>query len=269
MSFVYCLNSSTIMPTPLAEKIRIAGEVGYGAIEIWHADVDEFVRDGGTVEDVRKAVEDAGMFVATTIFLKGWWDTIGDPERRAFDEIERRLEQSAVLGAEYTIAGPPLGLVDLDFGAERYTNLLQIARKHGVKPIFEYLGFSQEVNTIAKAIYVLDACGEPDGTTVLDPFHCFRGGGGIDDIAQLAPERIAISHFNDAPAFPARHFQHDPDRIMPGDGIIDLRRYCELLAGTGFEGCLSLELFNREYWARDPREVAAMGLDRMRSIAEG
>ena len=27
--FVYCLNTSTIRPTPLLEKIRIAGEAGY------------------------------------------------------------------------------------------------------------------------------------------------------------------------------------------------------------------------------------------------
>ena len=31
--FLYCLNTSTIRPTPLLEKIRIAGEAGYTAIE--------------------------------------------------------------------------------------------------------------------------------------------------------------------------------------------------------------------------------------------
>ncbi len=27
--FIYCLNSSTIRPTPILDKIRIAGETGY------------------------------------------------------------------------------------------------------------------------------------------------------------------------------------------------------------------------------------------------
>ncbi len=268
MPFTYCLNSSTIMPTPLSEKIRVAGEVGYGAIEIWHADVDAFVADGGTVADVRKMVADAGLFVPTTIFLKGWWDTTGDVERRALDDVRRKLAQAAELGAEYSIAGPPLGLVDLDVGAERYASLLRLGREFGVKPIFEYLGFAQELNTIARARQVLEACGEPDATTVLDPFHCFRGGGGIEDVATLRADQIAVSHFNDAPAFPPRPLQHDPDRVMPGDGVVDLNRFCELLAATGFDGCLSLELFNRRYWAMDPHEVARLGLEKMRSIVE-
>ena len=39
-AFRYSLNSSTIQPTPILDKIRIAAEAGYGAIELWHADID-------------------------------------------------------------------------------------------------------------------------------------------------------------------------------------------------------------------------------------
>jgi 2-keto-myo-inositol isomerase len=268
MPFTYSLNSSTIATTPLLDKIRIAAEVGYAAIEIWHSDVDGFVSAGGTVREVRRAIDDHGLFVPTTIFLKGWWDTTGDVERRAFDEIRRRLEQAAELGAEFAIAGPPLGPCDLDFGAERYAHLLEVGREFGVKPVFEYLGFSQDVNTIAAAAQVLERCGDSDATTVLDPFHCHRGGGGIDGISTLLAEKIAISHFNDAPDFPPRELQHDPDRVQPGEGVIDLNRYCDLLAATGFTGCLSIELFNRDLWRCDPRTVAAEGLRRMQAIAE-
>lgn len=90
----------------------------------------------------------------------------------------------------------------------------------------------------------------------------------MEDIARLPPHRIAISHFNDAPAFPPRPLQQDPDRVMPGEGIIDLRRYCGLLRQIGYDGWLSLELFHRGYWAQDPREVARLGLEKMRATAE-
>ncbi|RMG41467.1 MAG: sugar phosphate isomerase/epimerase [Planctomycetota bacterium] len=268
MDFVYCLNSSTIQTTPLLQKIRIAGEVGYRAIELWHSDIDAYLRSGGTLEELRRALDDSGLEVPTTIFLKGWWDTRGKVYERAMAEIRRRLEQAAAVGAQFSIAGPPLGLVDLDEGAERYGRLLDVAREFGVRPVFEYLGFAEEVNTIDVALEVLRRCGHPDGTVVLDPFHCFRGGGGMQSIRKLRPEQIAISHFNDAPAFPPRELQHDPDRVMPGDGILDLAEYCRLLAGTGYREWLSLELFNRTYWAEDPVKVARLGLQRMKACVE-
>ena len=55
---------------------------------------------------------------------------------------------------------------------------------------------------------------------------------------------------------------------MPGDGCIDLKRYCDLLRQTGYNRWLSLELFREDLWEQDPREVARIGLDKMRSAAE-
>lgn len=266
--FIYCLNSSTIKPTPILDKITVAAEAGYDAIELWHDDVDLYLSEGGRLEDVRKAVDDAGLQVPTTIFLKGWWDTTGAEYDRAIDEIKRRLHQAQVLGAPHAIAGPPLGPVDFEVGIRNYGKLLQVGREFGVKPVMEYLGFSEQVNTIEDALRVMDGCGDPDATTVLDPFHCFRGGGSMESIKLLDESRVAISHFNDSPASPPREQQHDKDRVMPGDGIVDLKRYCDLLREINYHRCLSLELFNRDLWAADPREVARVGLDKMRSVAE-
>ena len=59
--FVYCLNTSTIRPTPLLEKIRIAGQAGYRAIEPWNDEVDEHLAGGGTLDEVKSALADAGL----------------------------------------------------------------------------------------------------------------------------------------------------------------------------------------------------------------
>ena len=181
--FIYCLNSSTIKPTPILEKIAIAAETGYAAIELWHDDIDLYLDGGGSLADIRKALGDHGLEAPTTIFLKGWWDTTGDEYTQAMDEIRRRLEQAAEVGATYSIAGPPLGTVDFELGARQYAKLLEVGREFGIKTIMEYLGFSDEVNTIEAAVLVMDGSGDPDATTVLDPFHCFRGGGPIESIS--------------------------------------------------------------------------------------
>ena len=65
---------------------------------------------------------------------------------------------------------------------------------------------------------------------------------------------------------PPREQQHDADRVMPGDGVFDLRRYVALLRQVGYNRFLSLELFRPDLWARDPREVAQMGLEKMRAV---
>jgi len=266
--FRYCLNASTIRPTPLLDKIRIAGETGYTAIELWHDDLDSHVEQGHALSDVRRALADQGLELATTIYLRNWFDSRGEAFELAWGECGRRMEAAAELGARYVIASPPSGPADYERGAERYARLLAMGGALGVWPIMEFLGFVEDLNSIEKALRVIEACGHPRATTVLDPFHIARGGGSVESIALLRRDQIAISHFNDVPADPPARSQHDSDRVYPGDGVFDLGRYLTLLRATGYDGWLSLELFREDLWNQDPREVARVGLDKMRCVVE-
>ena len=60
---IYCLNTSTIKPQSLMDKIRLVGEAGYDGIELWLNDVWEFVARGGEVSDIEKAL--AARYVST------------------------------------------------------------------------------------------------------------------------------------------------------------------------------------------------------------
>ena len=137
-----------------------------------------------------------------------------------------------------------------------------------MKPAIEFLGFVEDFTTIEDALEIMEQCGHPDATIILDPFHCFRGGGAIESISKLHADQIAMSHFNDAPADPPRDQQRDPDRVMPGDGIVDLKLYCDKLREVGYDRWLSLELFRPDLWEQDPLEVAKLGLAKMRTAAE-
>ncbi len=266
--FLYCLNSSTIRPAPILDKIAIAGQTGYAAIELWHDDIDAYLGQGGTLADLKQALSDQGLAVPTTIYLAGWFDAVGAEYDQVLEECKRRMGQAAELGAPHIIAGPPTGRADYDLGASHYRQLLEIGRQIGVKPAMEFLGFVDQLNTIEDALEVINKADHEDAATVLDPFHIFRGGGSVESIGLLGENQIAISHFNDVPAEPPREQQHDPDRVMPGDGVFDLRRYLELLRGTGYRRWLSLELFREDLWAQDPREVARLGLEKMRKVVE-
>jgi sugar phosphate isomerase/epimerase len=267
-AFTYCFNTSTIRPARLLDKIYIAGAVGYQAIELWHDDIDQFLAGGGRLADITRALRDAGLVVPTTISLKGWFDSGGADHAVAVAECRRRMEQAAAVAAARVIAGPPRGPADPAQGARHYAELLEIGRPLGVLPAMEFLGFAEGIHTITAAWDIVERVGDPAGTVVLDPFHIFRGGGSMAEIDMLPAERIAVVHFNDAPAHPPRHQQKDSDRVFPGDGLIDLRDMIRRLRRLGYGGCISLELFNESYWARDPREVARVGLEKMRAIVE-
>jgi sugar phosphate isomerase/epimerase len=266
--FIYCLNSSTIRPTPILEKIEVAGKAGYQAIELWHDDIDAHLARGGTLKEIKKALDDWRLAVPTTIYLKGWFETTGPEHVRELDECKRRMQQAVEVGAIHVIAGPPGGMADHDRGARNYRELLEIGLAMGVRPAMEFLGFVDDINTIEDALEVITKAGHPAGTVVLDPFHIFRGGGSAESIAKLKSGQIAIMHFNDAPASPPRREQHDKDRVYPGDGHLDLKRELDLLRQVGYTKWLSLELFREDLWAQDPLEVASVGLEKMRAVAE-
>jgi len=266
--FRYCLNASTIRTTPVLQQIKTARAAGYDAIELWHDHLDRHLQQGGTLAEVRQALSDHGLTVPTTIQLAGWFQPAGPAHHQALDEVRRRLEQSAAVGATHAIAGPPRGTANRTLGAAHYHELLEIGKTFGVQPAFEYLGFAADICRLEDAIDIVNRTQHRDATIVIDPFHCVRGGGSIDTIQQLAPQQIAISHFNDCPPNPPFHQQSDSDRVMPGDGVVDLDTWCRTLTDIGYNGWLSLELFREDLLNRNPLQVAREGLEKMQRIAE-
>lgn len=263
------LNTSTIRPAGLMDKIRIAGEAGYSAIELWNDDLTAHEEEGGSLTEVRSALDDQGLSVPTVIALHGWLNTTGAEHQQALEEAKRRMAQAAAVGATYIISSPPREEADLQLGGENYRELLELGRDFGVKPAMEFLGFVDGVNKVKHAWEVMRVADHPDSTIVLDPFHLYRGGGEIDDMRGIPADKIAVFHFNDAPAHPAREAQTDADRVYPGDGILALKQMLSILENAGYNGVISLELFNPTYWERDPGEVARVGLAKMKSVIAG
>lgn len=266
--FLYCLNTSTIKPTPLLEKIEIAGRLGYGALEPWNDEIAEYLRRGGTLADLAKALDDAGLKVVSMIALHGWVTAGGEAYRAVLEDCRRRMDQAAALGSPYIVASPPRGVVDLGLASARFADLMQLGRRAGVMPSMEFLGFVDGIKSVAEAWAVASGA-DAEATVVADVFHMIRGGGTVDDLLTLPGDRLACVHINDLPATPDPLVQTDADRVQPGDGIADLPRVIANLRTIGYRGPLSLELFNRELWGRDPVDVARLGLDRVRALVEG
>jgi 2-keto-myo-inositol isomerase len=262
--FLFGLNTSTIQPVSLLEKVRVARAAGYDAIELWVTDVEDYLERGGRLSEVVKAVEDSGLLRPSMIFLKGWCEEDPAHYARAMDLCRRRLEIARKLGVRRMVAGPPAALLPLSLVTERYGKLLEMSVAIGVPASIEFLGFVAGVNTLEAAWEICEGVGHPDATLTNDAWHVFRGGSDDATLDRIPAERISIVHWDDAPAQPERTAQTDADRVMPGDGILPLGALADQLRRIGYRGVLSLELFNREYWKQDPLEVAKTGLAKMK-----
>jgi len=273
MAWVYCLNTSTIQPASLPDKIKAAAKAGYQAIELWFADIRNFQNEGGSVEDVVKMLQDAGLQVPSMIALHGWMDAHGDAYLRALDECKVLMELAAKLGCKRVVASPSMRQepvpLDVDDAAMRFSDLMKIGREFGVLPMMEFLGFSPKVYRVDQAWEIVKRTGDPEATIVLDSFHLWRGNSSLDDVPDLTGDRIGILHFNDVPAGLPRELVGDEVRVMPGDGHLPLKELVAEVKRRGYEGAISLELFNRTYWQQDPYEVARLGLEKMKAVVEG
>ncbi len=263
--FMFGLNTSTIQPAGLLDKIRIAGEAGYDAIELWINDVEEFVAGGRPLGDVAKALDDQRLKRPSMISLRDWCVADDAKFQEALEVARRRLEMAARLGVERIVAGPPREEVPLDMASRRYAQLLETSLEFGVPASVEFLGFVQGINTLEDAWAVCGGAGRAEGTITPDAWHMFRGASNMELLAEIPAEHISCFHWNDAPAMPPREEQNDSHRVYPGDGIMRLRHLADTLRQIGFRGTLSLELFNRDYWSQDPLEVARRGLEKMQA----
>ena len=266
--FLFCLNTITIRPTPLLEKVRIAGAAGYRAIEPWNDEITDYLHKGGSIADLKKALQDAGLKVVSVIALHGWSTAEGGEKVKVFEECRQRMDQAAALGSPYIVASPPREAVDLDRATARFAELLALGRGAGVVPSMEFLGFSSGIKTLAGAWAIATGTGAADATVVADVFHLIRGGGALDDLLTIPGKRLANFHINDVPATPDPLTQTDADRVMVGDGVADLPRAIANLRTIGYRGPISLELFNRGLWEQDPADVARRGLGRIQALVE-
>ena len=262
------LNASTIKPVPLLEKIRVAGEAGYHGIELWAVELYEHVGRGGEISDVEKALADHGLVVPCFIAVRNWGETSGWEYKLAMDEARRRFELAARLGAPLMVCTPPMERPGTSGLAQGYRDLLQIGRETGVRAVLEYISFFASLNQVADTVAVLDECGETDACLIIDAFHNWNSTTTFEDLRALAPDRIVHYHVNDAASGIPSGSQKDPDRVMIGDGVIDLRGELSILKEKGYDRWLSLELFNAEWWAKDPMETAKVGIERMRALCE-
>ncbi len=273
-SFTFCLNTSTIRGHKLGieGELDLAAKAGFRAVEPWLLPINEYVKQGKSLKDLRKRVDDLGLSIESAIAFAQW--VVDDDAARAkgLEQAKQDMDVIAQLGGK-RIAAPPAGatkepLIDLRKIADRYRALLELGDKMGVVPELEIWGPSLNLRHLSEAMFCAIQSGHPMACVLADVYHIYKGGSSIETLHLASGSAIVTLHMNDYPAEPGIDKIDDSYRVFPGDGIAPLSKIIRTLHDNGGHTVLSLELFNKEYWRQDALKVCQTGLEKMKAAVE-
>ena len=244
----------------LREKLQAIASAGFDGIEIFEND---FLAFDGSPRTVGQMVRDAGLEI--TLF-QPFRDFEGMPEpqrTRAFDRAERKFDVMQELGTDLMLICSniaPVSLGGVDRAAADLRELGERAAKRGLRVGYEALAWGRHVNDHRDAWEIVRRADHPNIGIILDSFHTLARKIDVNSIRSIPSDKIFIVQLADAPMIDmdlfywSRHF-----RNMPGEGDLPVTDFMQAVAATGYDGVLSLEIFNDQFRGGSPRTVAIDG----------
>ncbi|MFJ9893087.1 bifunctional sugar phosphate isomerase/epimerase/4-hydroxyphenylpyruvate dioxygenase family protein [Streptomyces sp. NPDC091280] len=234
-----CLSGS------LTEKLTAAARAGFDGVEIFENDL---LASPLTPEEIRARCADLGLSIDLYQPMR---DVEAVPEaefarnlRRARHKFElmRRLGTDTVLVCSSV---SPLAVDDDALAAAQLRRLADLAQEFGVRVAYEALAWGRHVSTYDHAWRIVERADHPALGTCLDSFHILSRGSDPKGIADIPGEKIFFLQLADAPLLAmdvlqwSRHY-----RCFPGQGGFDVAGLLRHVLSAGYDGPLSLEIFN-------------------------
>jgi 4-hydroxyphenylpyruvate dioxygenase len=244
----------------LPEKLEAIAAAGFDGVEIFETDL---LTSGESPRVVGQRARDLGLEV--TLF-QPFRDFEGLPEplrSRAFERARRKFALMNELGTDLMLICSnvsPSALGGIDRAAEDFRALGDIAAAAGVRVGYEALAWGRHVSDHRDAWEVVRRADHKNVGLILDSFHTLARRIDPETIRSIPGDRIFIVQLADAPLIDmdllywSRHF-----RNMPGEGDLEVVPFMAAVAATGYQGPLSLEIFNDQFRGGSPRAIAVDG----------
>src|SRR6185312_2037958 len=146
---------------------------------------------------------------------------------------------------------------------QRFTESARILAKSNVRLGLEFLGplhlrkqFKYEfIWRMNDMLEFAKECG-PNVGLLLDAWHWHHAGATTQDIINAGRERIVHVHFDDSANLPPEQIR-DNQRLLPGEGVINLTGFLKALQTIGYTDALSVEVFGRGLNKMPPEQAAS------------
>lgn len=244
----------------LREKLEAIAAAGFDGVEIFEND---FLAYDRSPREVGRMVTDLGL---TITLFQPFRDFEGLPEpqrRQAFDRAERKFDLMEELGTDLMLicsSVSPLALGGIDRAAADLRELGERAAPRKLRVGYEALAWGRHVNDHRDAWEIVRRADHSQIGIILDSFHTLSRGLDPNSIRSIPGDKIFIVQLADAPKIDmdllywSRHF-----RNMPGEGDLPVTDFMRAVAATGYNGPISLEIFNDQFRAGSPRTIAGDG----------
>ena len=244
----------------LPEKLEAIAAAGFDGVEIFEND---FLAYDQSPREVAKRVADLGL---TITLFQPFRDFEGLPEPQrgqAFERAERKFDLMGELGTDLILICSnvsPLALGGIDRAAADLRALGERAARRGLRVGYEALAWGRHVNDHRDAWEIVRRADHANVGLILDSFHTLSRDIDPDSIRAIPGDKIFIVQLADAPRIDmdllywSRHF-----RNMPGEGDLPVTDFMRAVAATGYNGPVSLEIFNDQFRSGSPRAIAADG----------
>ena len=244
----------------LREKLEAIAAAGFDGVEIFEND---FLAYDRSPRDVAAMVADLGLGITLFQPFRDF-EGLPEPQRsQAFERAERKFDLMAELGTDLMLicsSVSPLALGGIDRAAEDLRQLGERAARRQLRVGYEALAWGRHVNDHRDAWEIVRRADHANVGVILDSFHTLSRGLDPNSIRSIPGDKIFIVQLADAPdidmdlLYWSRHF-----RNMPGEGDLAVTDFMRAVAATGYNGPISLEIFNDQFRSGSPRTIAADG----------
>jgi 4-hydroxyphenylpyruvate dioxygenase len=253
----------------VVEKIQAIAGAGFHRLELF----DDDLRNSGLQPgEVARRCADAGLEIDSYQPFRRAEGVSDNEFRDVLARFRNELAVMAALGTDTILIvsnTDPDAVGDRDHSAGQLAALGAVAAEHGMDILFEALSWGTRINRVTDAWDVLQRAGLPDRRLVVDTFHLRARGDGVTDLAALPDGAVGLLQLADAPLLPLDLLQWSRNhRCFPGEGDFDVFEVSEALFGSGYDGTVSLEIFNPGYRRRPPGEVARQGAQSLRLLTQ-
>lgn len=242
------------------DKMAAIAKAGFSGVEIFEND---FLTYDASPREVAQMARDFGLEI--TLF-QPFRDFEGMPEphrARAFERAQRKFDIMGELGTDLMLICSnvsPISLGGIDRAAADFHELGELAAKHGVRVGYEALAWGRHINDHRDAWEIVRRADHRNVGLILDSFHTLSRKIDVKSIRSIPGDKIFIVQLADAPLIDmdllywSRHF-----RNMPGEGDLPVVDFMRAVAATGYDGPLSLEIFNDQFRGGSARALAEDG----------
>jgi sugar phosphate isomerase/epimerase len=266
------LNGSLTRQMPWRDFARLASRLGYGGVD---------VNLGAATKEGSEATRALLKELAIRPGILSLPVRIGGAEEAAVQQEMKALADAAAFAAEIdcprmmTVLPPSSQTPKPEYRKiikDRVVAIGEVLARSKVRLGLEFLGPlhfrtrnpHEFIWRMDEALDFAKECGPNIGLT-LDAWHWHHAGATAANILEAGKPRIVHVHVSDARQQPPEDVR-DNQRLMPGEGVIDLVTFFQSLRKIGYTDAVSPEPIGRVPADMSPGDGARLGLDTTRAV---